>query len=174
MDFILPEYSLDTLRNAMETGTFFSIARYAKNELGEDFKGEGPVPQVISLNVDEADQTITIGADNCHTIEWIADGVIIQRDQLDADGQLVSTINLSDYTDKISCYVRAQMLGLGGICLTQAFILDDGNIERFKKEIVKKELTEAEKKKRKCAKVIRLQFIYNAMACAYALLYLPL
>lgn len=149
MDFILPEYSLETLRNAMETGTFFSIARYAKNELGEDFKGEGPVPQVISLNVDEADQTITIGADNCHTIQWIADGEIIQSDKIDADGQLVSTINLSDYTDKISCYVRAQMLGLGGICLTQAFILDDGNIERFKKEIVKKELTEAEKKKRK-------------------------
>ena len=149
MDFILPEYSLETLRNAMETGTFFSIARYAKNELGEDFKGEGPVPQVISLNVDEADQTITIGADNCHTIQWIADGEIIQSDKIDADGQLVSTINLSDYTDKISCYVRAQMLGLGGICLTQAFILDDGNIERFKKETVKKELTEAEKKKRK-------------------------
>ena len=149
MDFILPEYSLDTLRNAMETGAFFSIARYAKNELGEDFKGEGPVPQVISLNVDEADQTITVGADNCHTIEWIADGEVIQRDTLEADGQLVSTINLSDYTDKISCYVRAQMLGKGGICLTQAFILDDGNLERFKKEIVKRELTEAEKKKRK-------------------------
>lgn len=149
MDFILPEYSLANLRNAMETGAFFSVARYAKNELGEDFKGEGPVPQVISLNVDENDQTITVGAVNCHTIEWIADGEVIQRETIDSDGQIISTIKLSDYSDKISCYVRAQMLGKGGICLTQAFILDDGNIERFKKEIVKKELTEKEKKKRK-------------------------
>ena len=31
----------------------------------------------------------------------------------------------------------------------QAFILDDGNMARFKKEVVKKELTEEEKKKRK-------------------------
>ncbi|MEE1504017.1 MAG: hypothetical protein UGF89_07215, partial [Acutalibacteraceae bacterium] len=30
MDFILPEYSLKNLRTAMENGSFFSIARYAK------------------------------------------------------------------------------------------------------------------------------------------------
>ena len=82
-------------------------------------------------------------------MQLIVEGEVIQRDRIDSDGQIVSTIKLSDYTDKISCYVRAQMLGKGGICLTQAFILDDGNIERFKKEVVKKELTEEEKKKRK-------------------------
>lgn len=149
MDFILPEYSLSTLRNAMETGTFFSIARYAKNELGEDFKGGGPVPQVEALFVKEDEQEITISGINCHTVQWIADGEIIQSETIQNDGEITSTIKLSDYTDKISCYVRAQLLGKGGICLTQAFILDDGNIERFKKEVVKKELTEAEKKKRK-------------------------
>ncbi len=149
MDFILPEYSLSNLRRSMEKGEFFSVARYAKNELGEDFKGEGPVPQVISLNVNEKEQEISLCGVNCHTIEWIADGEVIQCDKTDGDGKTVSTIKLSDYDDKISCYVRAQMLGRGGICLTQAFILDDGNTERFKKEVMKKELTEKEKKKRK-------------------------
>ncbi len=149
MDFILPEYSLDNLRSAMETGTFFSIARYAKNELGEDFKGEGPVPVVTQITVDDEADTITISGKNCKAIEWIADGEIIQSETLEADGEITTTINLNDYADKISCYVRAQLKGDGGICMTQAFICDDGNMERFKKEITPKVLTPEEQKKRK-------------------------
>ena len=149
MDFILPEYSLDTLRNAMETGTFFAIARYAKNELGEDFKGEGPVPAVTKIAVDDESETITISGENCKAIEWIADGEIIMSETLEKDGEITSTINHNAYADKISCYVRAQLKGNGGICMTQAFICDDGNMERFKKEIKPKKLTPAEQKKRK-------------------------
>ncbi len=149
MDFILPEYSLDNLRNAMETGTFFAIARYAKNELGEDFKGEGPVPAITKIAVDDENDTITISGKNCKAIEWIADGAVIKSETLDADGEITTTINLNDYADKISCYVRAQLKGDGGICMTQAFICDDGNMERFKKEIKPKVLTPEEQKKRK-------------------------
>jgi hypothetical protein len=56
---------------------------------------------------------------------------------------------LNEYADKISCYVRAQLKGTGGICLTQAFILDDGNMERFKKPIIEEKMTEEQEKKRK-------------------------
>lgn len=149
MDFILPEYSLDTLRKAMETGTFFAIARYAKNELGEDFKGEGPVPVVTKIEVDDEADTITISGKNCKAIDWIADGEVIQSEALEADGEITTTIKLADHADKISCYVRAQLKGDGGICMTQAFICDDGNMERFKKEITPKVLTPEEQKKRK-------------------------
>ena len=149
MDFILPEYSLDTLRNAMETGTFFSIARYAKNELGEDFAGVGPVPIVTKIAVDNENETITIDGINCKEINWIADGEIIKTDLIDADGEITTTINLADYSDKISCYVRAQLKGKGGICLTQAFILDDGNMENLKKPILKEVMTKEQQKKRK-------------------------
>ena len=149
MDFVLPEYSLANLRTAMETGTFFAVARYAKNELGEDFKGEGPVPAVTKIAVDDENEAITISGENCKAIEWIADGEIIKSEILEKDGEITSTINLNDYADKISCYVRAQLKGNGGICMTQAFICDDGNMERFKKEIKQKTLTPAEQKKRK-------------------------
>ncbi len=131
MDFILPEYSLRNLRHAMESGSFFAIARYAKNELGEHFAGSGAYPVVTALNVDEENQTITLTGINCNAIEWIADGEIIQSETLEADGEITSTITLSDYEDKISCYVRAQLKGNGGICMTQAFTCDDGNLERF-------------------------------------------
>ena len=149
MDFILPEYSLDNLRMAMETGTFFSIARYAKNELGEDFKGVGPTPKVTGLSVDDEADTITIKGINCKEIDWIADGETIKTTTIENDGEIVSTISLNDYTDKISCYVRAQLKGQGGICLTQAFVLDDGNMDSLKKPIIEEKLTEEEKKKRK-------------------------
>lgn len=149
MDFILPEYSLQTLRKAMETGTFFAVARYAKNELGEDFKGEGAVPVVTKIEVDDEADTITISGKNCKAIDWIADGEIIQSETLEADGEITTTISLADHADKISCYVRAQLKGKGGICMTQAFICDDGDIQRFKKDIQPKILTPEEQKKRK-------------------------
>ncbi|MBQ4571763.1 MAG: hypothetical protein IJA80_00625 [Clostridia bacterium] len=149
MDFILPEYSLDNLRKAMETGTFFSIARYAKNELGEDFVGHGPTPKVVGLSVDDENDIITIKGVNCKEIDWIADGDTIKTTTIEKDGEITSTIELGEYTDKISCYVRAQLKGQGGICLTQAFILDDGNMESLKQPIIEEKLTEEEKKKRK-------------------------
>lgn len=144
MDFILPKFSMQNLRSAMENGNFFSIARYAKNELGEDFVGKGETPGVTAISVDETAQTITIKGKNAKCIEWIADGEIIKSDSF-SDDESVSVISLTDYSDKIGCYVRAQLKGEGGICLTQAFICDDGNLERFRKPIpVKKQLTKNE------------------------------
>lgn len=150
MDFILPEYSHENLRTAMENGTFFSIARYAKNELGEDFVGKGPYPVVTKLLVDDDADTITITGINCKVIEWVADGEIIKRETIEGNGEITSTITLAEHADKISCYVRAQLKGDGGICLTQPFICDDGNMARFAAEIpASKQLTKSETLKKK-------------------------
>ena len=149
MDFILPEYSLKNLRTAMENGTFFSVARYAKNELGEDFVGHGPWPKVTELHIDNDAQTISVKGVNASVIEWISDGEIIKTDVIDADGEIESVINLSEFESSISCYVRAQLKGKGGICLTQPFICDDGDLQRFKKPIPeKKHLTKKEQRKK--------------------------
>lgn len=149
MDFILPEYSLKNLRTAMENGTFFSVARYAKNELGEDFVGHGPWPKVTELHIDNDAQTISVKGINASVIEWIADGEIIKTHVIDADGEIESAINLSEFESSISCYVRAQLKGKGGICLTQPFICDDGDLQRFKKPIPeKKRLTKKEQRKK--------------------------
>lgn len=149
MDFIIDEYTIDNFRDTLENGRFFSIARYAKNELGEDFVGKGAYPVVTEITVDDEADTITLSGINCKTVEWIADGEIIKSDCLDTDGKITSTINLQDYSEKISCYVRAQLKGDGGICMTQAFICDDGNMERFiDKTPAPKPLSEKEKRKK--------------------------
>ncbi len=152
MDFILPEYSLSNLRKAMENGNFFAVARYAKNELGEDFKGEGAVPVVTEITVDDDADTITIKGRNCNAIEWIADGEIIESVTEETDGELISTVKLREKSDKISCYVRAQLKGRGGICMTQPFICDDGDMARFRKPLpVPEKLTKAQQIKKKLA-----------------------
>ncbi len=149
MDFILPEYSLANLRKAIENGNFFAVARYAKNELGEDFEGKGPWPKVMGLEVDDEADTITVKGINCNAIEWIADGKIIQSESAEKNGEMVSTVKLADHSDKISCYVRFQLKGEGGICMGQPFICDDGDISRFKKPIpAPKVLTKKEQRKK--------------------------
>ena len=53
-------------------------------------------------------------------MQWVSDGKVI------AEGE---TLDLIAAAQNIGCYVRAQLLGKGGLCLTQAFILDDGNMQ---------------------------------------------
>lgn len=144
MDFILPEYSLENLRSAMERGTFFPQARYAKNELGEDFVGEGPIPCVKGLVVDNENDVISVFGENCTAVDWIADGEVIKTDE-----GAKSSINLVDYADRIGCYVRFQLRGKGGICMSQPFLCDDGDMARLRKPIpVKPVLTKAQQRKK--------------------------
>ena len=129
MDFILPEYSDATLRTAMEDGTFFAVSRYAHNEMGDDFVGTGAYPQFTEITVDDDQDTITITGINCSAVEWIANGEIIETVTTEADGTITSIIKLREHSDDISCYVRAQLKGEGGITLTQPFVCDDGNMQ---------------------------------------------
>lgn len=131
MDFILPECSLQNLRTAMEKGCFFAVSRFARNELGDDFRGEGKYPFVTGIEVDETKAMIEIRGSCCNKIQWIADGEVIKSDEFLDSVNNKSTIFLREYADKISCYVRVQLSGPGGICLTQPFICDDGNMKRF-------------------------------------------
>ncbi|MBQ8782831.1 MAG: hypothetical protein IJZ57_03565 [Clostridia bacterium] len=163
MDFVLPEYSIQNLRSAMENGTFFSFARYAQNELGKDFVGKGEIPKVWGITVDEDSQTITIKGSDCKAIEWIADGKIIKADKLGADGEIESTIDLGELCGEISCYVRAQLLGDGGILMTQPFICDDGDMGRFINIVPVKKPTTAKEKRQKKFDDTRLGVIVNKM-----------
>ena len=126
MDFILPEYSQANVRTAMENGTFFAVSRY---DWGDRIGTTMEYPTVTSIAVDDVNDTITIIGKNTDTIKWIADGVIIQTDEISVNGVCMSTIKLQNHSDDISCYVRAELNGAGGTTLTQAFVCDDGNMD---------------------------------------------
>lgn len=161
MDFILPEYSLKNLRTAMEKGQFFALARYAKNELGEDFAGEGLLPRVTAIEVDQEKQVIRVKGIRATSIEWIADGEIIKAESIDDD--VWTELDLRAVSDKISCYVRFQLKGAGGILMSQPFICDDGNMSRFRKPIPEKKVLSKKEQRKKDFYDTRLGVIIDRM-----------
>ena len=117
---LMPELSNEALRTAMEKGTFFACSRIAKNEMGDEFEGNGNYAKIERIIVDEEQDIITVTANNYETIEWISDGEII------ATG---NTFNLRENSEKLGSYVRFQIKNEGGIVMSQPFVCDDGNME---------------------------------------------
>ncbi len=109
---MMPEQTVEALRTSMEDGTFFPVCRYARYELGEDYEGVGAVPAVNRITVDNEKDTITLDVENYNKIVWVADGVEI------AEG---NTISIDDYDDVIGSYVRAYVVGDGGVLYVQPF-----------------------------------------------------
>ena len=116
--FMMPANNVANVRTAMENGTFFACGRFARPELGDSFKGAGAYPAVSNITVDDSRDQITIQGTDYDTIQWISKGEVI------ATG---NTIDLNAYEGQIGRYVRAQLKGPGGICMTQAFVTDDGS-----------------------------------------------
>ena len=128
MDFVMPSFSQKNVRTAMEKGTFFAVSRY---EDGDRIGKGAAYPVVTCIIVDDKADTITIVGKNTQNIKWIADGKVIQTDSVSSNGVVSSTIKLAKHSDDISCYVRAELNGKGGKTLTQAFVCDDGNMDKL-------------------------------------------
>lgn len=142
MDFIMTENTLENVKKTMCEGNFFAIGRRARPELGMDFVGEGAYPQVTSITVNDDNDTIKVTAKNSSKIEWIANGKILKvSEEKNENGEIISTITLAEHSDDITCYVRFQAIGDGGICFSQAFVCDDGNMGRF---IIKDDRSESQ------------------------------
>lgn len=109
---MMPEQTVDALRTSMEDGTFFPVCRYARYEMGEDYLGVGATPEVNRITVDQDEDKITLDVSNYNKIVWVADGEEI------AEG---ASIDIDEYGDKISCYVRAYVVGDGGVLYVQPF-----------------------------------------------------
>lgn len=117
--FPLAENTEENVKNAMESGSFFAASRYRKAEKNsgeEDFEGNGNVPVVTDIKIDQNENTISVSVDRsktpCDEIRWIANGKVISNDY---------TIDLNDYEDDIGCYVRFELQGEGGVTYSQAF-----------------------------------------------------
>lgn len=79
------------------------------------FDQEAVTPKVKAVSVDDVEDTITISTRDAYMVHWIADGKVI------ATG---NTIDLDDYSDDIGSYVRAEIVGEGGVIYTQPFTLE--------------------------------------------------
>ncbi|MCL2709546.1 MAG: hypothetical protein FWE95_01590 [Planctomycetaceae bacterium] len=125
---LLPELTAEATRKSLETGAFYAVTRVDRrlevNHLdrnGEEMRASGnssvaylytemKAPSILSIVVKEG--TITIEGTDYDYIGWVADGVEIARG---------NTINLTDHSDEVNSYIRAHVVGKGGVAFTQPF-----------------------------------------------------
>lgn len=114
--FVLPENTEANVKTAMINGTFFACSKYEKKTDGTpDFEGNGNVPLVKNIIVDQKENTIELKLDetrDCQEIQWVANGAVISNS---------AKIDLNDYEGMIGCYVRFRLLGEGGVTYSQPF-----------------------------------------------------
>ena len=110
--FVLPENTLENFKSAMLSGSFYAVGRMLKLGFGASLVGTGPVPVITGIEVDEETASITINAENCNKIEWISKGKVIARG---------NTVSLMVLGNRVGPYIRANVVGPGGIAFTQPF-----------------------------------------------------
>ena len=131
--FMMEENNVENIEKTMKSGAFFCVTRnlWANDIIGpkEDFnvRNQGlAYPEFTQLTVDG--HKVTIKAKNCNNIQWIANGkVIAAKDITESANATTYTIDL----DKIDgaedfLYIRCELLGKGGMTLSQALTIDNG------------------------------------------------
>jgi len=113
----MPANTPENLRASLESGAFLACSRRDRvHPQNIEADKSNPFPGVTNIEV--TGETITLTPTNATLVEWIADGEVI------ATG---NSIDLRAHADDITCYVRAQLIGPGGITATQAFGVDKGD-----------------------------------------------
>ena len=123
--FVMPENNAANIRTSMENGTFFACSKNAKTaaELGDGFAAEGAFPMISRVAVDDEANQISVNPYNAQTVKMVADGKVIAEKSVSYDNQTI-TFDLNEYEDEIGSYVRIYVLGKGGICYAQPFLVE--------------------------------------------------
>ena len=125
------ERTVESLRASLEAGAFFSAARHATHpdilaavkraglettvEDGSEYweaDSAQAEPMITSIAVEEG--AIALTAANHRIVQWVSDGKVV------ATGD---TLSLTENRDRLGAYVRAEIIGVGGILYTQPFLL---------------------------------------------------
>ena len=129
--FMMEENTVDNIKETMQNGAFFAITRALRGnnfEIGPaeefDTRGSGiPYPMFTELSVDGHE--ITARATDAQEIQFIANGKVIAKQAI---GNNAVTLDLDDIEGVEDFeYVRVELKGEGGMCLSQALIIDDGS-----------------------------------------------
>ena len=131
--FMMEENTSEKVKETMQSGSFFAVTRNlrANNVIGPekeiDAMNKGlAYPMFTSIDVDG--HSVTVNAKDFNKIQWIANGkIIFEQDVTAAQAGQPITLNLDEIDGAEDfIYIRAELIGEGGMCVTQAFEIDDG------------------------------------------------
>lgn len=127
--FMMEENTVENIKETMQSGAFFMITRKLRpnDTIGPeeeiDVMNEGlPYPMFTSLTVDG--HKITATAKDATEIRWIANGEIISKSAI--NGAVTLDLDTIDGAEDFQ-YVRAEIYGEGGLCISQALVIDNGS-----------------------------------------------
>ena len=141
--FMMEENNIENIKATMQSGAFFGITRKLRpnDKIGPKAEidvanTELPIPMFTSLTVDG--HKINASVVETNRIQWIADGKVIKdydtADGKNADFDFTLDLDAIEGAEKFT-YVRAEIFGDGGLCISQAFPIDDGSApEKFEEE----------------------------------------
>lgn len=131
--FMMEENNVENIRKTMESGAFFCVTRIirANDKFGpaenlDAVNSELPYPMFTQLTVDG--HKVTIKAKDCYNIQWVANGNVIASENIKSSSDETTYVldldKIEDSEDFL--YIRCQLLGEGGLTLSQALVIDDG------------------------------------------------
>ncbi len=133
--FMMESNTPENVKKTMQSGAFFAVTRVIradKEKFGpeEDIDVRDtdlPYPMFTGISVDG--HKITVEYNNTNDIRWVANGNVIDSAKVTESAESASyTIDLDEIKGAEDfLYVRCQLMGKGGITLTQAFVIDDGS-----------------------------------------------
>lgn len=133
--YMMNDNSVESVKATMQSGAFFPVTRKLRsndvigpvNEINA-MNTDIPYPMFGSVKVDG--HKVTVTATDCEKLQWIANGKIIYSLDITPDmyGKDI-TIDLDTIEGAEDfLYIRCELFGKGGICLTQALVIDDGSV----------------------------------------------
>lgn len=128
--FMMEENSAENIKATMQSGAFFGITRKlrANDRIGPykeiDAINSG-IPYPMFTDIDLDGHSVTVSASDSKTLQWIANGKVIATADV-SDGKAY-TLNLDEIEgSEAFLYIRAELFGDGGLCCSQAFVIDSG------------------------------------------------
>ncbi len=131
--FMMPENTVEQIKATMLSGAFFCVTReLSGNDLigpDADFDvrySDAPYPMYRELSVNG--HTVTVRAENCRLLQWIANGKVIAKSERASDGEIEFTLDLDAIEGAENfLYIRCELFGDGGCTLSQALTIDNGS-----------------------------------------------
>ncbi len=129
--FMMKDNTVENIKETMQSGAFFAVTKVFRGnsfEIGPseefDLRGKGQnYPMFTSINVDG--HKVTASAKDATEIQWIANGKVIMKKKIGSEPVVLNLDSISGAEDFL--YVRAEIKGAGGMCLTQAFEINNGS-----------------------------------------------
>lgn len=136
--FMMEENTVENIKETMQTGASFMVTRCLRAgndvigpENAFDVRNSGiPYPVFTKVAVDG--HKITVNAENANTVQFIANGEVIYKGAIGSDSVTLDLDTIEGAED--FQYVRAEVFGDGGMCLTQALVIDDEPTQEYEKD----------------------------------------